>query len=75
MAVEGTVLELGPGSEVRLVRDRLKAAMSLNAVRGCSAMGDPGGWDPSRLVLELCSTNATSESVTCWWVSLPSGLE
>ncbi len=51
-----------PGSVGGVVRDRLNAAMNLNAVGGCSTVR--GGCEPSRLVLEVCSTNATSDKAT-----------
>jgi hypothetical protein len=48
-----------PGSVGGEVRDRLKAAMNLNAVGGCSTVRE--GCEPSRLVW---STNATSDKAT-----------
>ena len=65
------------GSGLRLVRERLKADMNLNAVGGCSIGAPrPGERGMSRLVLE-CSTNGTSDIATFWWVSLTTsaGLE
>lgn len=52
-----------PGSFNGVVRVRLNAAaMNFNAVGGRSTVRD--GCEPSRLVLDVCSTNATSDKAT-----------